>query len=1526
MMIKNGKSWKHKATALLLSAVFMFSQMCLLPNSQLAFAADAQTERYIKKLTEQGILFGDQYGNVDAERTITRAEFVAMVNRAFGLSETSAVKFSDIKGDEWYANDINVAKTAGYFSGAEKNKALPNSSLTREQATALVYRNLHYDKPAPENYTYTDSMSFSTWGRPAINTATQKGFIEGYSDGSFRPAQPITRGEVFKMLSVAVGDQISEAGEKSLGNTTGNVTIAASGVTLRNTIINGDLYITEGVGLGFTTFDNVTVTGQVIVSGAGASNAGDSSILFNDCNMGTLLVDGPTDKTVALRMDGNTNIQDTKIKSNTIMEEYSNHASGFHNVTLQGAEDTTLRLRGDYDKVTVMQPKNYLYLDSGSIAELVVDEEAPDSTVNLYEDTYTDKLYLDIPTKVTGTGDVGYLKVNAPDCNVAMLPDIIDITPGLTATINGKLMTSKDGIQASSQPKILSKYPVMEEVAPTTAKAIYKTNKQGVLHYAVTLADEDKLTEEEILKPTTVKTILKSGTANMKAETELTQNIGGLKVNTEYRLNAVLVDEREDVSSINRETFTTADNITPAYVSGYPKIVSTTNTSALANVVSTKDVTVHWAVLLKNHKAPTEIELKKNKAEGAVAKGSTKAKKNEIAAFTASGLEELKDYDVYIMMTDGENDSKVSKLSFITKDMTPPEFITGYPKMDKITEKSIIVKSMINEAGTVYYALMKRGAAFPPPVEGQPTPPLTSDEAKMAIVTGNNTLKNGKTAAKEKVELSTTISGLEPETTYDLYMVAEDKAKNLSDIKTLVVKTSDTIPPKATQEFEDIVEDKPEAMTDIRIVFSEEVWNSLTNQPITQETLQDCIALYDMSAPKRVPVLLDYYQCAIELVDGKTIVTFPAAARPENLRSGNKYEFELNNIIDTSGNKMQQKTKLPVFQIVAPLVELIKTTPTNDNMDMTFQIYPTSVDTADEMLFDAIMTFDHPVHFELYEKNIATGEFEPVTDIDGNTKDNVILVENTSISLYSILDQTVYEDGTVTKKIPYAQFNILEDKEYGVRVTQVEASKRGEWSGVVKLNVKCLIGSRSTLDIAPRDYKAALNNGGVEVHTPKDFELSYTFLDTLLPEFVSPYPNIGEIDTDNGQPSEFEQYPYYSLVGDNMLRVKVAANKVCTAYYMVAPEGSTGLGGRPITAEDLINLTSKPPDNGVKGTFEIESANMEKSVDILGITPNMNYDFYIVIRSDSYVSKVYKLQFRTKDVYAPTITNVRPSKVGDGSVDVTFTVDRTCKVDWIAYRSESSEGPAMAEVTADVIRAKKETPSGYKPLDSGTASINVPLASKEATFTVTVKNLERGLYYTFYAVAKSPLGGNDSNIAILENFTPADLTPPSIELKTAIENPGIDNKGKPYIGSLLVKFSEPIYYYTGEMDEETGTGKIAPVTLAIFSKSLKISNPDNIYLDGSSSALKARIAITDYQTAGGSSSMYRAVGDNTGLESVIFQFRNIAGSAFISSDLVICDSSGNKMGKFTLTFVDNDKKGDGTLRKDSKWEVSINKT
>ena len=186
---------------------------------------DHWAEPYMRNLFSRGLMRGDLSGNMNPNKNITRAEFVSIINRAFGYKKQGNTPFKDIKGTEWYAEDIAIAYNQGYFSGNGKNQSDANGYLTREQAVSLLCRNIKLEEISGENFSFLDSRSIENWSRGYVNAATQKGYVSGYEDRTFKPKKYITRGEAAKIFSDAVGEIISQSGTKSLGFKKGNVNI-----------------------------------------------------------------------------------------------------------------------------------------------------------------------------------------------------------------------------------------------------------------------------------------------------------------------------------------------------------------------------------------------------------------------------------------------------------------------------------------------------------------------------------------------------------------------------------------------------------------------------------------------------------------------------------------------------------------------------------------------------------------------------------------------------------------------------------------------------------------------------------------------------------------------------------------------------------------------------------------------------------------------------------------------------------------------------------------------------------------------------------------------------------------------------------------------------------------------------------------------------------------------------------------------------------------------------------------------------
>ena len=408
-------SFGKRACALIVCTAMLLG---LLPTIQpQAQAASSTQDMSLDRLVSWGIMRGDQYGNLDPARDITRAEFASMLNRTFGYQQTGAQPFRDVVTSNWYYDDISIAYTAGYFEGTSNTTASPNSTLTREQAATLLCRNLMLQPLSGEDLAFTDSREASSWSRGYIKAAAEEGILVGDPGGTFRPRDNITRGEVAIMLVRVIGTPIQEPGTYS-NSVSGNLMVSTSGVTLENMTVTGDLYITGGVGLGYITLSNVTVYGKIIASGAGESDRGDCSIILKNSSAPEMLVDSPSNQYVTIRSVGNTDIGQVHVRTGTYLESRSTGDYGFQHIIVDGENGTQLDLAGNIHDVVTMTPESTINVGSGTVEELTVDEEAVDSVVTIAQGAVVEILNLDTATRVTGEGDIGTANINAAGCVV----------------------------------------------------------------------------------------------------------------------------------------------------------------------------------------------------------------------------------------------------------------------------------------------------------------------------------------------------------------------------------------------------------------------------------------------------------------------------------------------------------------------------------------------------------------------------------------------------------------------------------------------------------------------------------------------------------------------------------------------------------------------------------------------------------------------------------------------------------------------------------------------------------------------------------------------------------------------------------------------------------------------------------------------------------------------------------------------------------------------------------------------------
>lgn len=94
----------------------------------------------------------------------------------------------------------------------------------------------------------------------------ENGYIAGRTGNVFAPAGRLSRAEAVKMIDNVIRDFVNNPGTYS-DIIDGNLVINTSDVVLKSMTVKGNLYLTQGIGSGNVTLQNVTVTGMTVIQG-----------------------------------------------------------------------------------------------------------------------------------------------------------------------------------------------------------------------------------------------------------------------------------------------------------------------------------------------------------------------------------------------------------------------------------------------------------------------------------------------------------------------------------------------------------------------------------------------------------------------------------------------------------------------------------------------------------------------------------------------------------------------------------------------------------------------------------------------------------------------------------------------------------------------------------------------------------------------------------------------------------------------------------------------------------------------------------------------------------------------------------------------------------------------------------------------------------------------------------------------------------------------------------------------------------
>jgi parallel beta-helix repeat protein len=164
---------------------------------------DVQTgywaKAYIEALASQNIIAGFPDGSFKPNEPVTRAQFAAIINKAFKPTATrTAITFNDVKSNYWAYSAIQTASSSPFLSGYPDLTFKPEQQIPRVQALVALANGLGLTANTQTVISfYTDAGQIPNYALGPVAAATSRQLVINYPTvKELAPKRQATRAEI----------------------------------------------------------------------------------------------------------------------------------------------------------------------------------------------------------------------------------------------------------------------------------------------------------------------------------------------------------------------------------------------------------------------------------------------------------------------------------------------------------------------------------------------------------------------------------------------------------------------------------------------------------------------------------------------------------------------------------------------------------------------------------------------------------------------------------------------------------------------------------------------------------------------------------------------------------------------------------------------------------------------------------------------------------------------------------------------------------------------------------------------------------------------------------------------------------------------------------------------------------------------------------------------------------------------------------------------------------------------------------
>lgn len=362
-------------------------------------------ETQIKEWANIGYINGYPDGTFLPDNSITRAEFLTLVNKIFKFENKTNINFIDVRPDYWAYSEIQKGISAGYVSGDKNGTFRPDDFITRQEAAVIINKLLDNTEITENKPNFKDAYDIDEWAKNSVDIVYEHGILSGFPNGTYRPKKYMTRAEAVSALKRLT--------ELKVTDDIGKNEYILREEQMKDKIIDGDLIITDDMDT--VNLEGVTVKGNVYVKGGNVIHA-------ENCNINKLITDG---EDFTFEADENTTVDKTELNSCGKIS-----GEGFDEVIIDDVCNDEIIIDGDIKNVVHNAKTDIFIGKNADIENFKVTENAENSHIKFEKGSKVKNAEIYGRIKIVGEGEIGTMEVYTSGVESSIRPDDVTTAEG----------------------------------------------------------------------------------------------------------------------------------------------------------------------------------------------------------------------------------------------------------------------------------------------------------------------------------------------------------------------------------------------------------------------------------------------------------------------------------------------------------------------------------------------------------------------------------------------------------------------------------------------------------------------------------------------------------------------------------------------------------------------------------------------------------------------------------------------------------------------------------------------------------------------------------------------------------------------------------------------------------------------------------------------------------------------------------------------------------------------------------------